>query len=376
MKRLIAGLCLRPLLCACCLFLAGCGGMQSARTPTPVPLGTPTQLPVRGGVRGDYWPTDGWRTATPAEQGMDAGKLAQMLDAVRVQELRLFSLLVIRHGYIVSETYFGSSDQQTARELYSCTKSFVGTLVGIAVDRGEIESVGQPVARLLPGRVFRNGSPEKDALTLENLLTMTSGLAWDEEDTTYAEMYRSADWVQYVLDKPLVDRPGTRFNYCSGCSHVLSAIVQANTGAMRASMNTRDFAQQVLFDPLGIKDPAWSTDASGIPIGGWGLRLAPRDMAKLGFLYLHNGRWDGRQVVSEAWVKAATQKHVETDGRLGYGYQWWTYPRWGAYTALGRYGQTIFVIPSLDLVVVTTGQLENHEPIYQLIEQYVVPAVV
>jgi CubicO group peptidase (beta-lactamase class C family) len=366
MKRLTASPCLLPLLCICCLLLAGCGSMQTMRTPTPVPLGLPTQSPASG----DYWPTDGWRTATPAEQGMDAEKLAQMLDAVGVQELRLFSLLVIRHGYIVSETYFELYNRQTARELYSCTKSFVGTLVGIAVDRGYIESVGQPVTRFFPGRAFGNGSPEKVAMTLENLLTMTSGLDWAEEDATYAEMYRSDDWVRYVLDKPMSDRPGTRFNYCSGCSHVLSAIVQAKTG-----MNTRDFAQQVLFDPLGIKDPAWSTDASGIPIGGWGLQLAPRDMAKLGFLYLHNGSWDGRQVVSEAWVKAATQKHMETDDRLGYGYQWWTYPRWGAYTALGRYGQTIFVIPSLDLVVVTTGQIENHEPIYQLIEQYVAPAV-
>jgi CubicO group peptidase (beta-lactamase class C family) len=301
---------------------------------------------------------------------MDAAKLAQMLDAVRVQELRLFSLLVIRHGYIVSETYFGPYDQQTARELYSCTKSFVGTLVGIAVDRGYIESVGQPVADFFPGRVFGNDSPEKAAMTLENLLTMTSGLDWTEDDAAYAEMYRSDDWVRCVLDKPLADRPGTRFNYCSGCSHVLSAIVQETTW-----MNTRDFAQQVLFDPLGIKDPAWSTDASGVPIGGWGLQLAPRDMAKLGFLYLHNGRWDGRQVVSEAWVKAATQKHVATDGSLGYGYQWWTYPRWGAYAALGRYGQTIFVIPDLNLIVVTTAALEGHDPIFDLIDQYIVPAV-
>ena len=98
-------------------------------------------------------------------------------------------------------------------------------------------------------------------------------------------------------------------------------------------------------------------------------------MAKLGYLYLHNGRWDGRQVVSEAWVQAATQRHTATDGDLGYGYQWWTYPRWDAYTALGRYGQTIFVIPSLDLVIVTTAQIEGHGPIYQLIEEYVVPAV-
>ena len=185
-----------------------------------------------------------------------------------MQELRLFSLLVIRHGYIVSETYFGPYNQQTARELYSCTKSFVGTLVGIAVDRGYIESVGQPVTRFFPGRAFGNGSPEKVAMTLENLLTMTSGLDWAEEDATYAEMYRSDDWVQYVLDKPMSDRPGTRFNYCSGCSHVLSAIVQAKTG-----MNTRDFAQQVLFDPLGIKARRGAPTRQAFPSAAGGSSL-------------------------------------------------------------------------------------------------------
>ncbi len=121
-----------------------------------------------------------------------------------------------------------------------------------------------------------------------------------------------------------------QFNYCSGCSHVLSAIIQAKT-----RMNTRDFAEKELFRPSGITDVRWDADAQGIPIGGWGLQITPRDMAKLGYLYLRDGVWEGRQIVSSAWVKAATEKHTPTDGPLGYGYQWWTYPRWGAYAALG-----------------------------------------
>jgi len=139
-------------------------------------------------------------------------------------------------------------------------------------------------------------------------------------------------------------------------------------------MNTRNFAQKELFAPLGISSFSWDTDSKGIPIGGWGLQITPRDMAKLGYLYLHNGTWDGQQIVSAEWVRAATQKHVGTDSQLGYGYQWWIYPSFGAYTALGRNGQTIFVVPDLKLVIVTTAALDGHEEIFQLIEKYIVPA--
>jgi CubicO group peptidase (beta-lactamase class C family) len=139
-------------------------------------------------------------------------------------------------------------------------------------------------------------------------------------------------------------------------------------------MNPRDFAEQYLFQPLGISNVRWDTDAAGIPIGGWGLQLTPRDMAKLGYLYLQDGEWDGRQIISAQWVENATRKHTETDGDLGYGYQWWTHPSLAGYTALGRYGQTIFVIPEADLVIVTTAEIEDHDEVFQLIERYILPA--
>jgi len=317
-----------------------------------------------------YWPTQGWRTSTPAEQGMDAERLARMLNSVRRQNLDLHSLLVIRNGYLVSETYFGSNTPDTRREIYSVTKSFIATLVGIASDKGLIAGVERAVGDFFPDRTFANWDAAKQAMTLENLLTMTTGLDWPEEDATFRQLYGSRDWVQFVMDEPMRRQPGSEFLYCSGCSHVLSAIIQQQAG-----MNTRDFAQRELFEPLGINDAVWDTDTTGIPIGGWGLQLTPREMAKLGYLYLNGGVWDGRQIVSAGWVKAATQKHTETDTDLGYGYQWWTYPRWGAYAALGRYGQTIFVIPDLNLIVVTTAALDGHDPIFDLIEQYIVPAV-
>ena len=363
------------LLCVLGAILSGCLSPRPTATPTLPPRQAAAATAAPATLRPTLaapgtWPTQGWRTSSPAEQGMDAAKLNEMLEAVKTQNLNLHSLLVIRNGAIVSENYYGSNDPNTRHELYSCTKSFIATLMGMAIDKGYVSGVGQTVTDLLDGRTFQNPSAAKSAMSLENLLTMTTGLDWTEGDLAYLAMYGSRDWVRYVMDMPMRGQPGDRFNYCSGCSHVLSAIVQAKT-----RMNTRDFAEQELFRPLGITDVRWDADAQGIPIGGWGLQITPRDMAKLGYLYLHDGVWDGRQIISAAWVKAATEKHTPTDGPLGYGYQWWIYPKWGAYAALGRFGQTIFVIPDLDLIVVTTAAAGGHDAIFRLIEQYIVPAV-
>ena len=352
----------RALVCVLALMLAGC-----LRSPSTVMPSAPL-LPTA--ATATYWPTKAWRTSTPEEQGMDSQKLAQMLAAVRQQHLSLHSLLIIRNGYLVSETYFGSYDRDTRHDLYSCTKSFVSTLIGIAIDKSLIDRTDRRVVDFFPGRTFANLDAQKQDMTLDDLLTMRSGLDWQEGDPIYGAMYRSRDWVKFVLDQPMAQPPGSRFNYCSGCSHVLSAILQERTG-----MNTRDFADQYLFKPLGISSVEWEADAAGISVGGWGLRLTPRDMAKLGYLYLRDGQWDGKQIVSARWVQNATTRHTPTDGDQGYGYQWWTYPSLAGYAALGRFGQTIFVIPASDLVIVTTAEADGHDGILQLIEQYIVPAV-
>ena len=193
-------------------------------------------------------------------------------------------------------------------------------------------------------------------MTLEDLLTMKFGLDWQEGDPAIRALYLSQDWVKFMLDKPVVLTPGSQFNYCSGCSHMLSAILQQT-----ADMNPRDFAEQYLFKPLGISNAKWDTDAAGIPIGGWGVKITPRIWQNPGYLYLRDGQWDGQQIVSAGWVENATQEHTGTGGDLlGYGYQWWTYPSLAAYTALGRAGQTIFVIPGYDLVIVTTAEMDGH----------------
>ena len=350
------------LFCILIASITGCASPALTVAPTIGPAQTP--------VTGQYFPTDGWRTSTPEEQGMDSNKLAQMLSAVQQKHLSLHSLLVIRNGYIVSETYFGAFTQDTPHQLYSVTKSFIATLIGIAIDKGAIDRTDHRILDFFPEDTIENLDQYKQAITLENLLTMRAGLDWQEGDPAYMALAQSPDWVKFMLDKPMVQPPGTWFNYCSGCSHLLSAILEQTTG-----MNTLDFAKQNLFQPLGITNVTWDTDAQGIPIGGWGLQLTPRDMAKLGYLYLYNGIWERDQIVSGDWVNRATQTHTETDSELGYGYQWWTYPSLSGYAALGMGGQTVFVIPRSDLVIVTTADMDNHDEIFQLIEQYIVPAV-
>lgn len=302
---------------------------------------------------------------------MDPSMLEKMQAEIDDQHIQLHSLLILRNGVIVWEKYYDGYTADTKHAMYSVTKSFVSTLVGIAIDQGKIESVRQPVRDLLPGRTFQNSDERKQAMTLENLLTMSSGLSWIEGDATYSKMYASADWVQMVMDLPMAAESGKEFLYCSGCSHVLSAIVQNAAGE-----STLKFAEKNLFQPLKITNQRWEMDRKGIAIGGWGLNITPRDMAKLGYLYLNQGAWDGKQVVSSSWIQAATSRHIDTDGDLGYGYQWWIYPTHDAYAALGRFGQTIFVAPGLNLIVVTTAQIEEgHDPIFGLIDDYILPAV-
>ncbi len=375
------------LLCLLTLLLAGCSSPSVTVVAPPVPTSTTevrtsspeaqgtdlpgaTAVPTSTAESGAYWPTEDWRTSSPEAQGMDSQKLAEMLEAVKQKQLNLHSLLVIRNGYLVSETYFGSDQQDTRRELYSCTKSFIATLIGIALDKGYIEGTNQRIMDFFPEHTFANLDEQKAAMTLEDVLTMRTGLDWQEGDPAYRALYVSPDWVKYMLDEPMVAAPGSQFNYCSGCSHLLSAILQQTT-----DMNPRDFADQYLFKPLGISNVSWDTNAEGTPIGGWGLQLTPRDMAKLGYLYIRKGQWDGQQIVSAKWVENATRTHAETDGDLDYGYQWWTYPSLAAYTALGRFGQMIFVVPELDLIVVTTAEMDSHDELFQLIQQYILPAV-
>jgi CubicO group peptidase (beta-lactamase class C family) len=339
-----------------CILLTACA------SAVPAPADAPT--PADSG--GDYWPTADWIPAAPEAVSIDRAALAQL--AGSGEAMNLHSLLVIRGGKLVSETYYSGYDARTLHELYSVTKSFTATLVGIAIDQGKLAGVESPVLDLLPASRPEDAA-KKEGITLEHMLTMTAGLDWEEGDPAYRAMYVSPDWTRYVMDLPVRALPGSEFNYCSGCSHVIAAAVQQAVGE-----NLSDFAEKNLFAPLGIENYTWEVDAQNIPIGGWGLKLTPRDMAKLGFLYLHKGSWDGRQIVSTAWVETAVSPHVNA-GLWSYGYQWWIDDLHAAYAARGRFGQLIYVVPDLDLIVVSTAGAEDDTALIEKINAVLIPAV-
>lgn len=348
------------LLLASSLALSGCTARQD-NAPQPTAPGKPSTPEMDDG---------GWLVTTPEEQGLDSSKLNDLLAEISRKGLAIDGVVVVRHDAIVLERYFRNHKADTLHDLYSVTKSFVSALVGIALDQGLIKGVEQKALDFFPGKTFANPDPRKTGLTLENILTMSTGLQWTEGDPEYSALYVSRDWVANMLDRPLVVDPGSRFNYCSGCTHLLSAILNQATGD-----NPLVFASKALFEPLGIANYSWDLNSQKIPIGGWGLKLAPRDLARFGLLYLRQGNWHGQQVVSSSWVETSTRSHISTGGSEDYGYQWWIYPDLQAYAAQGRYGQMIFVQPAADLVVVFTATIDgdNHE--LELIRQFILPAL-
>lgn len=315
-----------------------------------------------------YWPTDGWRTSTPEEQGIDSKKLDDMVAEIKDRDMKIHSILIIRNGYLVSETYFSGFKPEITHDMQSVGRSFTSTLVGIAIDKGIISGFDQRVLEFFPDKSFANIDENKQTMTLEDVLTMRTGLDWQESRGDLSEMRNQPDWIKYLLDKPMAEAPGTRWNYCSGCSHIFSVIINNRSG-----MNTREFAEENLFKPLGIKDVKWMTDPDGVPFGAGGFPLTPRDMAKLGYLYLRDGQWDGKQIVSSDWVRRSTQTYATVDEHFGYGYHWFPMPLLKGYAALGSGGQIVLVIPESDLIIATTAHTE--ESIFELIEKYVLPAV-
>lgn len=320
------------------------------------------------------WPTKSWQVSPPEAQGVDGPALAAAADAIAEGGWGIRSLLVVRHGYLVGEYYFEGGDKDALADLYSVTKSVVSTLCGIAIDQGKIAGVRAPLSDFLDYGSLRNPDPRKQAIVLEDLLTMRSGLDWTEGGAAYSSFYAGGDPVASVAGERMRAAPGTAFNYDSGAVHLLSAALAKATGEQAAS-----YAKRFLFGPLGIKRFEWEKDPRGLSVGGWGLRMTSRDMAKLGLLMLRDGAWEGRQVVSKAWVDAATGPRVPDTGSaegLGYGYLWWVYPAVGGYVALGYDGQAILVVPGKDLVVVVTASTPDHGhgAIFPILAGRIVPA--
>jgi CubicO group peptidase (beta-lactamase class C family) len=305
---------------------------------------------------------------------MDSEMLADALDTIQKRNYHIDSVSVARNGYMVVDAYVHPFGPESRHIIHSCTKSIISALVGIAIEEGNIEGVQQPVLDFFPERTAAHLDANKEAMTLEHLLTMSTGLEC-KDSYLYRwrglrQMRQSQDWVQFVLDLPMAEEPGTRFEYCNGVSFLLSAIIQETTG-MSASV----FAEKHLFDPLGISDVEWPSNPQGITIGWGELYMRPHDMAKIGYLYLNKGQWDGKQIVPSAWVEASTRKHISATLQDGYGYQWWVTDE-GIYMALGYAGQFIFVVPARDMVVVFTSELEERDFYVpqRLLNEFIIPA--
>ncbi|MHA2330794.1 MAG: serine hydrolase domain-containing protein [Candidatus Hodarchaeales archaeon] len=324
------------------------------------------------------WPKEDWKTTTPEEQEMNSTVLGTMISHIEERVTGMHSVLVIRNGYIVEEEYFNDWDRDLEHELYSCTKSVTSALVGIAIDQGYFE-IDDYVLDFFPDKEFENVDERKQNMTVKHLLQMKSGLEWDEWSTDYMvysnpvqKMLKSDDWVKHVLDQPMVEEPGSKFTYNTGISHVLSAIIQKTT-----KVTTFSFAKQYLFDPLGIELGYWMTSPQDIVWGGAGLQLTPRDMAKFGLLFLNNGNWDGKQIVSEEWVEKSTHEYFHLWDATYYAFQWWIFPEtfdYFTFTASGYKGQWITVIPDLNLLVIFTA--DSTSSFYRdLLTNYIIPAV-
>ena len=311
--------------------------------------------------RDDVWPTEAWPTSTPEEQGVSSAALAEGIEAALADGLPLHSLLVIRHGRVVLDATFHPFAPGLVHDIASCTKSITATLVGIALDRGDIPTLDRTALSYFPDRPSPVDASQKGAITLSHLLTMTSGLACRAGPAgdlpLVLDMMASPDWAGYVLDRPMAAKPGREFTYCSPGTHLLSVILRKATGRP-----AREYAQEYLFRPLGITSAQWLTDPATEDVRGWGdLAMTPADLARIGTLYLHGGLWNGRRVLSRTFVEAATRRQVPVRGMGpldGYGYQWWTSSA-GYFVALGRGGQVLLVVPGLDLVVVVTGEEEG-----------------
>lgn len=266
---------------------------------------------------------------------------------------RLHSLLVSHRGELVFEQYYNGTDPRRPANMKSASKSVISALVGIAIDRGFIESEEVKIADYFPELISEQHNADKQFISIKNLLTMQSGLE-TTSNRNYGKWVLSDNWVEFALNQPLVAVPGTRMLYSTGSTHLLSAIISRATG-----MDTKAFAQEVLSSRLGFSMSYWAQDPQGIYFGGNDMEMTPRQMLSFGELYLHDGSYQEQQIIPASWVAASHRPHARSPRGQGrfYGYGWWLRDLAGMQVpvAWGYGGQLIFVVKQLDMVVVATS---------------------
>ena len=320
---------------------------------------------------------DFWLESSFEMAGMDGSLFYQSMDDQR-RSLALDSVLVVQDSQILYEAYFNGTGISHSRNIFSASKSILSALVGIAQQQGHLSSIDQPIADYLPAFYHTGMDPRKSDITIRHLLTMTAGLQW-EELVTNRHIELQSNWVQGILDLPLVEIPGTTFNYSTGYSHLLSAVLTEATG-----MNTCEFAQEYLFDPLEITVDYWGMDPQSYFSGGWHFFITTRELAKFGLLYLRGGYWDNQEIIPRDWIQASWSHQVtlEPQHQFNYGFYWWnnTIEGYQVHTAWGYGGQMLHIVPELDLILVITSNPEFVGTIHEadgfgILEKTLIPIV-
>lgn len=346
-----------------CSGLFGCG--TETKTKGEPASSSPTQV----------WPGKTWSTESPESQGMDGAALEEARKYAFEDGRNTQGVVVVRGGVIVAEWYAPGADADSWATSWSVAKSFTSALIGMAIDDGSIESVDVPMSRYIPSWA----GTEKEKILLRHVLSMAPGLAWNEnydpksgnESDVIQLVLKGGQELEYAASKEVVAAPGTVFNYSSGTAMLLSAVIQQATGK-----SALDYAREKLFAPLHIERADWWRSTEGHTLTFCCLDMATRDYARLGLLYGRGGKWNDEALISSSWVSASV---APSPARPGYGYQWWllgvqeqggapnevaptpsTLPP-DAFAAIGVDDQIIYVVPSLDLVVVRNGTYVKDE---------------
>ncbi len=345
--------------------------------------------------------SDEWEVASPESVGLSSKPFEAMRNAIDTGEFKkIGSVLVARHGRLVSEDYFEGS-RSTLRQTRSTTKSITSILIGIAIDKGYLSGVGARIISFFPDKVpVKNPDLRKEKITVEDFLTMSSLLECDDNNMFSRgheeRMYLTEDYVKFTLDLPIKGFPswttrpedsphGRSFSYCTAGTATLGGVLERAT-----NMTVPEFARKNLFDPLGVSKADWPPTPSGLVMTGGGLGLESQALLKLGQLYLNRGTWGEKEIVSREWIEKSTRAHVHVDDTdyvkdTDYGYLWWLKSfesrkkKFPSFNMLGNGGNKVSVFPTLDMVVTITSTNYNnrgaHQQTDQLLSDYILAAV-
>jgi CubicO group peptidase (beta-lactamase class C family) len=314
--------------------------------------------------------------STPEAQGISSAVVLGFIESAEAKIDALHSFMLVRHGQVVAEGWWAPHTAGQEHVLFSLSKSFTSTAVGLAVAEGKL-SIDDPVLRFFPDEAPPAPSADLQAMRVRDLLTMATGHRKEDIDSFPFRSFPllpPRNLVTAFFEMPIVHKPGTQFIYDSPASYLLSAIVQKVTG-----QTVRDYLRPRLFEPLGMGNPTWETSAQGISFGGFGLSLRTEDIACFGQLYLQKGEWRGRQLLPAAWVEAATARQIgngtegTSDWNEGYGYQFWRC-RQGFYRGDGARGQFCIVMPQYDAVMAITSDTNAMAAVMNLVWDVIVPA--